>query len=177
MQLLSVTVLLTVALLCKAASIGTLDGGSTSPKYGVTTQQAGGSETTTVKLDGTTAMKSSDTARGQSTPEELVKQVLASDDSTGQKPKVVTVGNTAAAHTDTAVLFGGEGSTSPKVQENEMIATSTVDLQYRHIFSQFLEICTSERHSLEYHCLCSIYWCGVQLFGEHSRPKGFCQML
>ena len=103
----------------------TVDGGSTSPKYGVTTQQAGGSETTTVKLDGTTAMKSSDTARGQSTPEELVKQVLASDDSTGQKPKVVTVGNTAAAHTDTAVLFGGEGSTSPKVQENEMIATST----------------------------------------------------
>eukprot|EP00731_Ephydatia_muelleri_P005034 Em0002g1210a len=125
MQLSSVTVLLTVALLCKAASIGTLDGGSTSPKYGVTAQQADGGEATTVKSDGTTVMKSRDTARGQSTLEdleELVKQVLASDDSTGQKPKVVTV---AAAHTDTAVIFGGEGSTSPKVQENEMITTST----------------------------------------------------
>ena len=103
----------------------TVDGGSTSPKNGVTTQQAGGSETTTVKSDGTTAMMSSDTARGQSTLEEPVKQVFASDDSTGQKPKVVAVGNTAAAHTDTAVIFGGEGSTSPKVQENEMITTST----------------------------------------------------
>ena len=106
----------------------TVDGGSTSPKYGATAQQADGGETTTVKSDGTTVMKSRDTARGQSTLEdleELVKQVLASDDSTGQKPKVVTVGNTAAAHTDTAVIFGGEGSTSPKVQENEMITTST----------------------------------------------------
>ena len=61
MQLLSVTVMLTVPLLCRAASIGnrkrlgvhltfcmvhdivtfTVDGGSTSPKYGVTAQQAG----------------------------------------------------------------------------------------------------------------------------------------
>eukprot|EP00731_Ephydatia_muelleri_P005029 Em0002g1205a len=129
MQLLSVTVLLAVALLCKAASIGTLDGGSTSPKYGATAQQAGNSETTTVKSDGTTAMKSSDTARGQSTLEELVKQVFASDDSTGQKPKLVTVGNTAAdltaAHTDTAVISGNGGSTSPKAQENDMKTTST----------------------------------------------------
>ena len=107
----------------------TVDGGSTSPKYGATAQQAGNSETTTVKSDGTTAMKSSDTARGQSTLEELVKQVFASDDSTGQKPKLVTVGNTAAdltaAHTDTAVISVDGGSTSPKAQENDMKTTST----------------------------------------------------
>lgn len=110
-----------------------MDGGSTSPKYGVTAQQAGGSETTTVKSDGTTAMKSSDTAKGQSTLEELVNQVFSAiDDSSSQKPKVVTVGNTAAdvttAHTDTAAISGGGGSTSPKVQDNGMKTTSTVSL-------------------------------------------------
>ncbi|KAL5505793.1 hypothetical protein EMCRGX_G007297 [Ephydatia muelleri] len=129
MQLLSGTVLLTVALLCKAASIGTLDGGSTIPRNGITTQQAGGSETTTVKSDDTTAMKSSDTAKRPSTLEELVKQVFASDDTTGRKPKLVTVGNTAAdltaAHTDTAVTSGNGGSTIPNLQENEMKTTST----------------------------------------------------
>ena len=139
MQLLSVTVMLTVALLCRAASIGTrkrlgftpfddivtftVDGGSTSPKYGVTAQQAGGSETTTVKSAGTTAMKSSATAKGQSTYEELVNYALsASDDSTSQKPKVVAVGNTAAdvttAHTDKAAISRDGGSTSPKIQDN-----------------------------------------------------------
>ena len=142
MQLLSVTVMLTVALLCRAASIGTgkrfgftsdifhydivtftVDGGSTSTKYGVTAQQAGGSEITTVKSDGTTAMKSSATAKEQSTLEELVNHAFsASDDSSSQKPKVVTVGNTAAdvttAHTDTAAISRDGGGTSPKVQDN-----------------------------------------------------------
>ena len=105
----------------------TVDGGSTSPKYGITTQQAGGSETTAVKSDGATAMKSSGTAKGQSTLEELVKQVFASDDSTGQKPKPVgsTAADLTAAHTDTAVISVDGGSTSPKAQENEMKTTST----------------------------------------------------
>ena len=107
----------------------TVDGGSTVPRNGATAQQAGGSETTTVKSDDTTAMKSSDTAKRPSTLEELVKQVFASDDTTGRKPQLVTVGNTAAdlttAHTDTAVISGDGGSTIPKLQENEMKTTST----------------------------------------------------
>ncbi|KAL5505796.1 hypothetical protein EMCRGX_G007301 [Ephydatia muelleri] len=143
MQLLSVTVLLTVTLLCKAASIGTLDGGSTIPQNGAAAQQAGGSETTTVKSDGSTAMKSSDTAKGQSTLEELVKQVFASDDSTGQKPKLVTVSSTAAdlttAHTDTAVISGDGGSTIPKLQENEMKTTSTASVPSTGVVYNYLE--------------------------------------
>ena len=108
----------------------TVDGGSTIPQNGAAAQQAGGSETTTVKSDGSTAIMSSDTTKGQSTLEELVKQVFASDDSTGQKPKLVTVSSTAAdlttAHTDTAVISGDGGSTIPKLQENdEMKTTST----------------------------------------------------
>ena len=108
----------------------TVDGGSTSPKYDVTAQQAGGSETTTVKSDGTTEMKLSDRAKGQSTLEELVNLVFASDGSTGQKPKLVsnTVADEAAAYMDTAAISGGGGSTSPKVQDNEMKTTSTVSL-------------------------------------------------